>query len=277
MKVWDLKEKCCYLTLSGHQGRVYSVAFSPCGTKVLSASKDKTLKLWNVTRHHKGEREISTLEGHTRRVLHCCFSSNSFLAASASADMTVRVWDTITSTCVFILTGHTGSVHQCVFSVDGAVLVSASDDKTLRVWDIRDGGGATIEIIRTHIPSSKYRHQNWGNVYGCSISWNSRLIVSASSDRTVSVWDRRKHSEILSLTGHELQVNACAISYDGAYIVSASNDTTLRIWCMNRRLLKAAGSYIGASQLIALWAKFSKLYGGYTQYASTIIQIIKQY
>mgnify|MGYP006432703785 FL=1 len=144
VKVWDLKEKCCYLTLSGHQGRVYSVAFSPCGTKVLSASKDKTLKLWNVTRHHKGEREISTLEGHTRRVLHCCFSSNSFLAASASADMTVRVWDTITSTCVFILTGHTGSVHQCVFSVDGAVLVSASDDKTLRVWDIRDGGGASI-------------------------------------------------------------------------------------------------------------------------------------
>ena len=278
IKIWNLPKKSCVRTLTGHLGRVYSVAFSPCGTKVLSASKDKTLKMWDVGENCKDdERCICTLEGHTRRVLHCSFSQRSFLAASASADMTVRVWDTVAATCIFILTGHIGTVHRCAFSVDGSFLVSASHDKTLRVWDIRDGGGSTIEVIRTHGVHSPYRSQNWGFVYGCSMSWNSRLVVSASSDKTVSVWDRRSHRELVSLKGHDREVNACCISPDGSFIVSASNDTMLRIWCMNKRLLKAAGGYINAHQLMAIWPKLSTLYGGYTQYASTIIRLIKEY
>ena len=174
-------------------------------------------------------------------------------------------------------TGHVGTVHRCAFSVDGSVLVSASHDKTLRVWDIRDGGGTTIEVIRTHNVHSPYRSKNWGFVYGCSMSWNSRLVISASSDRTVSIYDRHYHRKVISLKGHNREVNACCISPDGTFIVSASNDTQLRLWCMNRGLLKAAGGFIKSNQLITVWVKLSKLYGGYTQYASTIIRLIKQF
>ena len=75
--------------LEGHSARILSVKFSPDGSKILTASRDKTLKLWDAQTFQ----EIVTLNGHTSNVFGCDFSSDSQTIASASRDKTVILWN----------------------------------------------------------------------------------------------------------------------------------------------------------------------------------------
>ena len=76
-------------TVEGHSDDVNSVSFSPDGSKIASASGDKTVKVWDLKRG----KCLQTLEGHVRGVTSVSFSPEGTKAASASYDKTVKVWD----------------------------------------------------------------------------------------------------------------------------------------------------------------------------------------
>jgi WD40 repeat protein len=67
-------------------------------------------------------------------------------------------------------------------------------------------------------------------VTGCAFSPNGKLIVSASGDSTLRVWDAQSGETLRTLEGHSNWVNGCAFSPDGRLIVSASSNGTLRVW-----------------------------------------------
>ena len=198
-------------------GSITSLAFSPDGKRIVLASSDKTVYIWDV----ETKKEIRRLEGHTDRVNSAAFSPDGKQIVTASTDDTARIWDAETGKEVSCLVGHTGSVYSAAFSPDGKGIVSASYDKTVRIWNAQSGKEIRQLEGHTHYVNS------------VAFSPDGKRIISASDDNTVRIWGVRLHPEIKKLRrlkGHTSEVYFTTFSPDGKQIVSASWDNTVRIW-----------------------------------------------
>ena len=110
--------------LKGHSGglhAVLSVAFSPDGRRIVTASMDETAKVWDA----ETGRELLTLKGHTRSVNSVAFSPDSRRIVTGSSDETAKVWDAETGRELLSLTRHTGEVRSVAFSPDGRRIATA--------------------------------------------------------------------------------------------------------------------------------------------------------
>ena len=122
--------RATFTTLSGHTDVVSSAAFSPDGGRIVTASADRTARVWDAATG----REITTLSGHTDVVSSAAFSSDGGRIKTASGDRTARVWDAATGRGITTLGGHMSWVSSAAFSPDGKRIVTASADNTAQVW-----------------------------------------------------------------------------------------------------------------------------------------------
>jgi WD40 repeat protein len=106
------------------------------GTRAVSGSNDKTLKVWDLTTGGL----LRTLEGHADWVRAVAMSGDGRRAVSGSTDTTLKVWDPTTGGLLRTLEGHADAVNAVAMSGDGRRAVSGSDDGTLKVWDLTTGG-----------------------------------------------------------------------------------------------------------------------------------------
>jgi WD40 repeat protein len=237
-----------------------SLAISSDGSRILSGSRDRTMRLWNGQTPFE---ELGVCE-HEDQVKSVAFSPDNSLIASGSDDCTVRIWNARSLDEVTRLAGHRNIVTCVTFFPDGTRIASASWDCTVRLWNTRtyeslpglqfSGPVWAIALSPdgTRLALAEHTSTTEGNlrVYdivtlteqaqvnispGAYLPWalafspRGDLIGSGAASGSIQVWGTSNLSNIAKMTGHHGQVTSIAFSSDGSQIVSGSWDGTVRI------------------------------------------------
>jgi WD40 repeat protein/serine/threonine protein kinase/TPR repeat protein len=200
--------------LSGHTERVLAARYAPDGTRIVTASADKTARIWDALTGA----QLMVMARHTDRVFDAAYSPDGARIVTASNDRTAIVWDAHTGAPLLSLSGHTGRVSSARYAPDGRHLVTASWDKTARIWDAMTGARLLTLAGHTHV------------IYSAQYASDGQHIVTASQDKTARIWDARTGAQLAVLRGHGDYVTCAAYSPDGTRIVTASADKTARTW-----------------------------------------------
>jgi WD40 repeat protein len=135
------------LEWTGHAGGVLCVGYSPTGSRVVTGSEDKTIRIWDA---ESGAVVVGPLMGHNGWVESVAYSPDGWHITSGSHDHTIRIWDAETGAAVGNpLEGHTGSVYSVAYSPDGRHIISGSFDQTIRMWDANTGGSPLVMALST--------------------------------------------------------------------------------------------------------------------------------
>jgi WD40 repeat protein len=215
--------------LTGHRNEVSSVAFSPDGNLLASASwLDNTVRLWDTSDPNNPQPVGQPLRGHTSFVTSVAFSPDGKTLASSSGDKTVRLWDLTTSADVkelaAPLTGG-GDVYMVAFSADGRTLAAGDSDRTVRLWDITDRRAPHAgPILSGHT----------GPVKTVAFSPNGRTLASAGNDRTLRLWDvtdpTRPQQIGTPLTGFTNVALTVAFDPTGNLLAASGRDGMIHLW-----------------------------------------------
>ncbi len=202
------------LILGGHTGGVSSVAFSPDGARIVTASYDSTARIFDAATG----RQLSLFGGQEDKLTSAAFSPDGKRVVTGSRDRTARVWDIASGTAILILRSDLGVVTSAAFNDDGTLIVTSVQDGTSVVWDAATGSRRVVLL----------GHE--GPVWKASFSHDGSRIVTASEDGSARVWDAATGHQLLVLRGHAGGVWSAAFSPDGKRIVTASYDNKAIIW-----------------------------------------------
>lgn len=182
VNVWDLSAGLAKAkveqSIENHADWVFGVAFSPDAKHLLTCSRDKTAKVWDLTTKESvltfpdhqnpvygvaatpdgkfglsagddnqvriwnatGEgKQVRTLGGHAKAIFRVLYHPSQPLAATCSADQTVRLWNPDNGQNVRTLSGHTDWIYALAFSPDGSRLASGSWNGEVKIWNVADG------------------------------------------------------------------------------------------------------------------------------------------
>mmetsp|Transcript_45738 Transcript_45738/g.122547 ORF Transcript_45738/g.122547 Transcript_45738/m.122547 type:complete len:409 (+) Transcript_45738:66-1292(+) len=199
-------------SLDGHTGAVLSLAWTKNGAYVLSASQDKTLRLWNP---HTGA-HVKTYQGpHNHEVADVVISEDNSKFISCGGDKHFFQWDVSTAQVIRKFVGHDRKVNALAFGPNQDVVLSASNDKTVRIWDLRTRSRGSMQSLAEATDS----------VLCVAVAGDE--IVSGCTDGAIRRYDVRKGQLVVDSL---LQpVGSVSFSKDRACMLVSTLDHNIRL------------------------------------------------
>ena len=229
------------LDTGGHMSQIVDIAFTPDGKQLVSASNDKTIRVWDIAtgktvRMIRGE----SAPGAWGTIYAMALSPDArWLAiggylsdAEPISASVIRLYDFATGKLVKLLTGHKNVVHALSFSPDGKRLISGSGDKTAIIWDV--AAGQVLFRLAGHVEQ----------ITAVSFSKNGARALTGADDETMRLWDAADGKLMAEMTEHKAMrlrdsskpeawsgdIETVAFSPNDKLIASGSNDGRVLLW-----------------------------------------------
>ncbi|QLL31080.1 hypothetical protein HG536_0A08970 [Torulaspora globosa] len=172
--VYEWQSESYILKQQGHFDSLNGLAYSPDGSRVVTAAEDGKIKVWDVVSGFC----LVTLEGHTSSVTAVQFAKKGQVLFSCSLDGTVRAWDLIRYRNFRVFTAAERIQFSCL-AVDPSgecVCAGSIDSFDIHVWSVQ-----TAQLL-----DSLSGHE--GPVSCLSFSQENSVLASASWDKTIRIW-----------------------------------------------------------------------------------------
>lgn len=185
------------------------------GDKLLTGSRDKFIKVWNLG--DLPNNSISTMnnEGIVFALVHIRDS----IIASGGCENLIKLWDFKSGNCLHSLSNHTNQVWDLLLFDNLGTLLSVSLDKTIRLWSIQKDINSSVQFLCL----------NTKKEMTASLQLTSTSIAVGTRKGSVDIWNIQKGNLIISLSGHSNWIRQI-IRLSPNSICSCSQDETIRIW-----------------------------------------------
>lgn len=242
IKIYDVHSKAAepLITYDGHAGNVTCLGFQRDGRWMFSSSEDGTIKIWDL-RAPTFQRDYGCRAGVTSAALHP--NQGEIICGDQSGAL--QVWDLTAnaSACKVVPEGET-PISSISVAADASVVVASNFNGNVFFWQPRSA---------EHLaPLHKFQAHR-GYITAARLSPDARFLATASSDRTVKLWNVADYSLAGTLAGHSRWVWDAVYSADSSYLVTASSDTLAKLWEVGtREVVRTYSGHAKAVTAVAL-------------------------
>lgn len=239
-----------------HAQAVTGLRFLRGDRKLISASTDATIRLWDPARGTEQRR----LGGRIGNIACLALSKDGGRVGIGDERSTIHVWDLESGKETIPADGHFGTVGRVGYLDSGGTLLTAANDGTVRVWDAQslhavrqlvpeqgparaiklspDGrslvaGRTTGQVQVFDFASGRIIRQfasGQGAIHCVDISADAKVLATGGADQTIRLWNLATGDSIDQLKGHDQTVEFMSFAPDGKTLVSSTGDAAVFLW-----------------------------------------------
>ena len=204
-----------------HEGGVSRVKFHP-KSALISVGDDHVWRMWSLS--SMGELIIAGT-GHSDFVsgidIH---PKKENIVVTSCGDGKCKIWDISQEKCTHTISDHAQTAWNVAFHDSGDFFATCSEDGRARIYDFNALSSGRMETCRTVL-----RGHTDGINY-VSFQAFSHVVVTASQDKTVSLWDMRNGECTSTLYGHTGSVNHATFALQGHLLATADLNGAVKLW-----------------------------------------------